>query len=75
MAQQTWQRKLGFALEAAVPDRRDAEQNGGARRRVKPGRATDPDRAHPLEFDESGFPIPQDNPSFAARVARLLNSS
>ena len=26
----------------------------------------------PLQFDESGFPIPQATPSFAARVARLI---
>jgi hypothetical protein len=30
-------------------------------------------RAHPLEFDESGFPIKQERLSFAARVARLLS--
>ena len=27
---------------------------------------------HPLEFDDSGFPIPQRPPSFAERVGRLL---
>lgn len=27
----------------------------------------------PREFDSNGFPIPQDNPSFRERVARLLN--
>jgi hypothetical protein len=30
------------------------------------------DRARPLEFDESGFPIAQHSPSFVQRVARLL---
>ena len=32
------------------------------------------DRPHPLEFDESGFPIPQRSPTFIDRVARLLRS-
>jgi hypothetical protein len=29
------------------------------------------DRAHPLEFDEGGFPVAQRNASFVERVARL----
>jgi hypothetical protein len=33
-----------------------------------------PDTARPLEYDESGFPLPQDRPGFAQRVARLLNA-
>ncbi len=32
------------------------------------------DRAHPLEFDEGGFPVSQRNASFVDRVARLLNA-
>jgi hypothetical protein len=28
---------------------------------------------HPLEFDETGFPLEQRTPSFVERVARLLN--
>lgn len=42
-----------------------------AQREVLRG-AVDPDGAGPLEFDESGFPIPQRNPGFVARIARLL---
>jgi anti-sigma regulatory factor (Ser/Thr protein kinase) len=34
--------------------------------------AMDTESAGPLEFDESGFPLPQRNPGFVARVARLL---
>ena len=30
-------------------------------------------RPHPLEFDESGFPIAQERPSLVERVARLLS--
>jgi hypothetical protein len=32
------------------------------------------DLPRPLEYDESGFPLPQDRPGFAQRVARLLNA-
>jgi hypothetical protein len=40
-----------------------------ARRRTGDGS----DRARPLEFDESGFPIAQRSASFVERVARLLH--
>lgn len=37
-------------------------------------RGRDPAEApHPLEYDESGFPLTQRNSSFVERVARLLN--
>jgi hypothetical protein len=35
-------------------------------------RRYDGERAHPLQFDESGFPIRQDGASMVKRVARLL---
>lgn len=31
------------------------------------------ERARPQEFDARGFPVPQRNPRFLERVARLLN--
>jgi hypothetical protein len=40
-------------------------------REMKRGRRGD--RARPLEFDESGFPIPQRIPGFVQRVGRLVN--
>jgi hypothetical protein len=30
--------------------------------------------SRPLEYDESGFPLPQQRPGFAQRVARILNA-
>lgn len=42
-----------------------------SRRRAKQQRSEVP---RPLEYDESGFPLPQDRPGFAQRVARLLNA-
>jgi hypothetical protein len=38
-----------------------------------PGAAPAIDRARPQEFDARGFPVPQRNPRFLERVARLLN--
>jgi hypothetical protein len=45
----------------AASYRRSHPENGGA------------DRAHPLQFDESGFPIRQAGPGIARRIGRLLN--
>jgi hypothetical protein len=42
-----------------------------SRRRTKQKRSEMP---RPLEYDESGFPLPQDRPAFAQRVARMLNA-
>ncbi len=46
-----------------------------SQRQARRGGAQRVDRPRPLEFDESGFPIPQTGPSFLERVARLLNPS
>ena len=52
------------------------EDQGYARYRRSRQRAKQrrPEQARPLEYDESGFPLPQDRPGFAQRVARLLNA-
>jgi hypothetical protein len=47
------------------------EQAGFVRYQTAQRRAREA-RAHPLQFDESGFPIKQERASFAARVTRLL---
>lgn len=52
---------------------RDGADYWQKQRRARSGRAGAADRPHPLEFDESGFPIAQRNSSFVQRVARLLN--
>jgi hypothetical protein len=49
-----------------------AERYVHRQRAVRRGR--DPAEApHPLEYDESGFPLAQRNSSFVERVTRLLN--
>lgn len=42
-------------------------------RRIRKGRAPAAGGPRPTEFDANGFPVPQRNPSFVERVARLLN--
>jgi hypothetical protein len=73
MAQQARERETRDALEEFL-----AEQEGYARYRrsqweATRGRASDARRPRPLEFDETGFPIPQTPPGFAKRVARLIS--
>jgi hypothetical protein len=66
-------RQPGDTLEAAQRELAGAGRNGRFQHQRRNGRAGAVDRARPLEFDESGFPIAQRSPSFATRVARLLS--
>ena len=67
------QRDLGAALEGVLSELVGAERYGRLQRRARSGRARAPAGAHPLEFDTRGFPLPQRNPGFVERVARLLD--
>jgi hypothetical protein len=75
MSEQVHQRELGEALAAVLNEPAGAERYRRSQREARSGRAVSVDRPRPLEFDESGFPVRQGNPSFVARVARLLSSS
>jgi hypothetical protein len=72
MANHLPQRELLDAVEAALHEQSAAgryqrsQRDATSRRDAVPG-------ARPLEFDESGFPIPQRSPSFVKRVAQLLS--
>jgi hypothetical protein len=65
------------ALARSGQPRARRKQSGAERyvhrqRALRRGR--DPAEApHPLEYDESGFPLAQRNSSFVERVTRLLN--
>lgn len=50
-----------------------AERYERYQRTIRSGKAAVSGGARPQEFDAHGFPIPQGNPSFLERVARLLN--
>jgi hypothetical protein len=69
MSEEVQQRQLRDAHWARV----GAERYQRRQRELRSGRTRARDGARPREFDESGFPIPQRNPSFIERVARLLN--
>jgi hypothetical protein len=60
------------AIEAALGESDSKERYQLRQREMKRGGAAE-SRARPLEFDESGFPIPQPIPGFAQRVGRLIN--
>jgi hypothetical protein len=64
--------ELGEALETALNDGAAAERYRRSQIDARRGRLNAAQSARPLEFDESGFPIPQRAPSFVERVARLL---
>ena len=71
MADQTPQQR---AVLRAVEGLLAEEDETYARYRRSRRRTTRADLPRPLEYDESGFPLPQDRPGFAQRVARLLNA-
>jgi hypothetical protein len=73
MSEQTQQGDLLGALEAALSEQAGAEAYRRSQRQVRRAGRRTPDSPGPLEFDANGFPISQRSPSFAARVARLLN--
>ena len=54
-------------------ERAGAERYRRYQSEMRSGRGHPAHRARPQEFDANGFPIPQRNPGFLDRVARLLN--
>jgi hypothetical protein len=72
MATQAQMRELRDAVEVAIADRVGAESYRRQQREALHGGRFGASRARPLEFDESGFPINQQAPSFFERVRRLL---
>ena len=71
MREQVSQRELGDALAAVLNESAGAEHYRRLQWEARRGEARD--RPRPLEFDESGFPIRQQNSGFASRLARLLS--
>jgi hypothetical protein len=67
-------RKLANAVTDMETPFVGAGHYGRLQQEATSGEAEGAERAHPLAFDESGFPIAQPWPSFAKRVARLLSA-
>jgi hypothetical protein len=73
MRDEARERELEEAMQAALREQAAAQRYRLNQVEATSGRAGATDGARPLEFDESGFPVPQGNPGFARRVARLLS--
>ena len=73
MNEQARQRAVGHTIEAALTDQAGAERYRRTQWEARHGGPAALDRPRPLEFDESGFPVAQRNPSLVTRVARLLS--
>jgi hypothetical protein len=73
LADEAHQQDVLHAVEALISQRAAYAGYRRWQREESRRRANDARRAGPLEFDESGFPLPQRRPGFAQRVARLLS--
>ena len=73
MSEETRRRELLDEGEAALSEQAGAEAYQRSQRQARRAWRAVPDRPRPLEFDANGFPVSQRSPSFATRVARLLN--
>jgi hypothetical protein len=74
MNQETQTRKARAGMGRAQGHVRSMERYRHSQRLARNGTRKGAERPHPLEFDESGFPIAQSRPSFVDRVARLLGA-
>jgi hypothetical protein len=73
MASQAEASELRAAVAAVVREQAAAERYRLRQRQARRGGTEAYDRPGPLEFDESGFPVPQTSPGFGRRLARLLD--
>ena len=73
MLEQPPRHALLSALDATLIEQARVEAYQPTPRPARPATGDTPDRPRPLEFDANGFPITQQTPNFATRVARLLN--
>jgi hypothetical protein len=62
------------SVERAMKERKGASYEL-RQRAIRRGGSAGEGRAHPLEFDTTGFSIPQPISSFVRRVGRLTNVS
>jgi hypothetical protein len=67
------QRDVGAALRAVLDEQAGAARYAEYQEEMRSGTRHNTPGAHPQEFDENGFPLPQRKTSFLERVARLIN--
>jgi len=68
---QARRRKRRASVERALNERDGAQRYKLSQREIRRGEGAGEGRSHPLEFDASGFSIPQPISSFVQRVRRL----
>ena len=74
MASEAHIRQWRPAVQRALAENVKRERYELRQRELKRGRrGSEGQLARPLEFDESGFPIPQRTGRFVQRVGRLIN--
>jgi hypothetical protein len=73
MSEQARMRELDGVRTGPEGEWASVEHYIRSQRQARTGRTKSDDRACPLEFDESGFPVTQRRSSFVERVARLLS--
>jgi hypothetical protein len=74
MATEARSRQWRPSVERALAENAIRERYELRQRELRRGRGrSQAGHARPLEFDESGFPIPQPAPGFMQRVGRLIN--
>ena len=73
MSEQVRERELSRSLHAFLSDEDGARRYRRMQQLARSGNAGGAERARPMQFDESGFPLAQRNSSFLQRVARLLS--
>ena len=73
MATEAHSRPWRTSVERALAENAARQQYEQRLREIRRGPRRSEERPRPLEFDESGFPIPQPAGGFVQRVGRLLN--
>jgi hypothetical protein len=73
MASQLQARDLRAALEVVLRDQAGLARYEDSQRKVRRGVGAGA-QAHPLQFDASGFPVPQSNSRLVQRIARMLDA-
>ena len=75
MTEQQGNGAIDRAMEASIESALGRERYARRQHEARRGSANREDVARPLEFHESGFPVPQRAPTFFERLTRVRSSS